>query len=88
MRPYKLNIGTPLQEHDIVDLQLTVEGLSKLFTKFLYNHPTTATDTILNMLVTHLRLHYEQPMILEQMHLVRLVVRFKNNDSMWYTSGV
>lgn len=74
MRPYKLNTGVPLQERDIADLQLTIEGLSKLFTKFLYNHPTSSTDTILNMLVTHLRYHYEHPVVLEQMHLVRLVV--------------
>lgn len=86
MRPYKLNTGAPLQEHDIADLQLTVEGLSKLFTKFLYNHPTTSTDIILTMLITHLRHHYKQPLVLEQLHIVRLMVRLKNNNSMSYRS--
>lgn len=78
MRPYKSNTGTNLQERDVVDLQHTVEGLSKLFVKYLYKHPTNSAVTILNMLITHLKYHYEQPSVLGNLHSTRLVVRHFN----------
>lgn len=81
MRPYKLNINVPLQEHDAVDLQLIVEGLSKLFIKYLYKHSTNSAAAIFNMLITHLDHHYKQPIVLEHLHLVRLVVRIILNIS-------
>lgn len=76
LRPFELNMikGSILSEHDISDLQITVAGLSKLFIKFLYKHSTTSADTILTMLITHLKQHYEQPIVLEHLYLVRLVV--------------
>jgi len=72
----KLNTGVVLHENDVADIQITVEGLSKLFSKFLYKHPTNSADTILTLLITHLRHHYERPMILEHICSIRLVVRF------------
>lgn len=75
-RTNKLNTGIVLYEDDVVDIQTTVVGLSKLFSKFLYKHPTTTADTILTMLITHLRHHYERPMILEHICSIRLLVRF------------
>lgn len=74
LRPYTLNLKVPLQEQNVVDLQLTVEGLSRLFIKFLYEYPNNSADMILTMLITHLRHHYEQPVVLEHMHLIRLMV--------------
>lgn len=75
-RTNKLNTGVVLHENDVADIQTTVEGLSKLFSKFLYKYPTTSADTILTLLITHLRHHYERPMILEHICAIRLVVRF------------
>lgn len=76
LRPYTFNNEVPLQERNVVDLQLTVEGLSKLFIKFLYEHPTNSADMILTMLITHLRHHYEHPIVLEHLHLIRFMVWF------------
>jgi len=70
----KLNTGVVLNENDVADIQTTVEGLSKLFSKFLYKHPTISADTTLTLLVTHLRHHYERPMLLEHICSIRLVV--------------
>lgn len=78
LRPFKSNPKVILQELDIADLKLTVEGLSKLFTKFLYKHYTNSPDIILTMFITHLRYHYEQPMILEHLYSIRLLVRKYN----------
>lgn len=71
------NTGVVLHENDVADIQITVEGLSILFSKFLYKHPTNSADIILNLLITHLRDHYERPMILEHICSIRLVVRLK-----------
>lgn len=76
MKPYKLNTVVPLNEKDSADLKLTVDGLSNLFTKFLYKHPTNSADTTLNMLITHLKHHYEQPVVLEHLYSIRLKVIF------------
>jgi len=73
-RPYRSSIGVSLQEHDISDLQLTVEGLTYLFKEFLYKHPTNSADIILTMLMTHLKCHYEQPNVLEHLYLIRFMV--------------
>lgn len=75
LRPFILNPVVVLQEIDIADLKLTVEGLSKLFTKFLYKHYTNSPDIILTMFITHLRYHYEQPKVLNQLYSIRLLVR-------------
>jgi len=83
LRPYKSNTGVPLLEKDAIDLQLCVEGLSKLFIVFLYKHPTTSADTILTMLISHLKYHYELPIVLEHLYLIRFMVRYKNNKYYW-----
>ncbi|XP_060838182.1 tuberin isoform X2 [Rhopalosiphum padi] len=70
----RFNTGVVLHENDVADIQITVEGLSILFSKFLYKHPTNSADTILNLLITHLRHHYERPMILEHISSIRLVI--------------
>lgn len=75
MRPYKSSTGVvPLQEHDISDLQVTVEGLTHLFTKLLYKDSTNSADIILSMLMTHLKYHYEQPIVLEHLYSIRFMV--------------
>lgn len=74
MRPYTLNINVRLPVHEAIDLQLTVEGLSKLFVKFLYKLRTNSAVTIFNMLINHLNNHYKKPIVLEQTHFVRLKV--------------
>lgn len=74
LRPYLSNTGAPYQECNITDLQITVEGLTKLFTKFFYKYPTNSADTVLSMLVNHMRHHYEQPSILEHLCMIRIVV--------------
>ncbi|XP_050444478.1 tuberin [Adelges cooleyi] len=74
LRPYRLNIAIPLQEHDTDDIKLTVEGLSKLFSNFLYQHSTTSAERILAMLIRHLRHHYDQPIVLDNCHSIRLMI--------------
>lgn len=76
LRPFRSHQLVNLQEHDIADLKLTVEGLSKLFTKFLYKHNTNSPDIILTMFVNHLKYHYEEPTVLEHLSSIRLLVRF------------
>lgn len=83
MRPFKEPVskeqGISLLERDILDLQLTVDGLSKLFIKFLYKYQNNSANIILSMLITHLKCHYKQPMILEHFHTIRYVVSFEHN---------
>jgi len=83
LKPYKLNTGVTLQERDISDLQLTVEGLTHLFTKFLYKYATNSADIILIMLMNHLKYHYEQPIVLEHLYLIRFVVITRNNFNVY-----
>ncbi|VVC44066.1 Rap GTPase activating protein domain,Tuberin,Armadillo-like helical,Armadillo-type [Cinara cedri] len=74
LRPFTSNSTTPLQERNGVDLQITVEGLSKLFIKFLYECPNNSADMILTMLITHLKNHYQKKVCLEHLHLIRLKI--------------
>lgn len=78
LRPYTLITSASFYEQDVVDLQETVKGLSKLFIKFLYKHSTNSADIILNMLITHMKHHYEQPTILEHLYSIRFEVSIKN----------
>ncbi|XP_050540898.1 tuberin-like isoform X2 [Daktulosphaira vitifoliae] len=74
LRPYQTNITMPLLESEIDDIKLTVEGLSKLFAKFIYNHPMESAEKILDMLVIHLQYHYDQPTALENFNSIRLMI--------------
>lgn len=81
MRPYKepaslYSESQTLQKNDTIDLQITVEGLSKLFVKFLYKHPSNSAESILKILITHLKCHYDQPLILDDIYLIRKEVSF------------
>lgn len=63
-----------LTESDCQDIKILIHGMIKMFTTIMFHSPAVKAVRAFQMLVTHLELHYNKPLVFEQVPSIRFMV--------------
>ncbi|XP_075230715.1 TSC complex subunit tuberin isoform X2 [Lycorma delicatula] len=67
--------GIPgLTEQDCQDVKILIHGMVKMFTAIMFHSPAANAVRVFQMLLTHLELHYNKPIVFEQVPAIRCMV--------------
>ena len=76
-RPYEQYAVDPnavVSEMDVLDVKTVVSGLIKIFKEKLYQLPSSHATKAYRLLVNHLELHYQKPVVFDNASSIRYIV--------------
>lgn len=75
---YSLDPNAVMNEVDVLDVKTVVSGLIKIFKEKLYQLPSSHATKAYRLLVNHLELHYQKPVVFDNASSIRYIVSIRS----------